>query len=71
MEVEGVVRPDQGDDGLEVVVGTALLDGIVVDDCGLALAFFDVILLTPKGTARHGKICMTLGRCRQTADTDY
>ena len=56
MEVECVVRPDQGYDPLQVVVRSTFLDGIVVDDSCLPLAFFDVILLTPEGTARHDKI---------------
>lgn len=56
MEVERVVRTCEGDDPLEVVVVPSFLDGVPERERGLALAFFDVVFLTPQGTARHGKI---------------
>lgn len=53
MDVEGVIGAVEGDDAAEMIVRTTFLDGGGKDLGGPTLAFFEIIFLTPEGTARH------------------
>jgi len=51
MDIERIIRADEADNALEVIVLASFFDGIGECELGFGLAFFDVGFLTPEGAA--------------------
>ena len=64
VDVEGVVRTDEGKDSGGTVTGATLIDGEAEGLFGLPLALLDVGLLPVEGCAGHGYGRLTAaGKC--------